>query len=274
LLASGKAANVARARACQQAFRRYNAIRVKYWTQIGLPLLLIVVFALSRWPGVMPDNFSAVYALVFCGGVFLPRRTWEPPRRFADLMARWIPMRLLRAPLLWLMRNPSLSIPLSVMLITDLLLNLHYRSLYLAKPDGYAAPMEFFNAYLLANYACYVALFWLGTRFKPTAHWLKLIGGGLLGALVFYVLSNTASWLQLPGYAKTLSGWLQALTVGLPGWPPTWVFFLKTLASGGLFTGLFVGAMKFASREAEAPEPGVDEEPAETEGGQPEESKA
>ncbi|HAV64106.1 MAG TPA: hypothetical protein DCY13_17285, partial [Verrucomicrobiales bacterium] len=106
------------------------------------------------------------------------------------------------------------------------------------------------------------------------AHWLKLVGGGILGALVFYVVSNTASWLQLPGYAKTFSGWLQALTVGLPGWPPTWVFFLKTLASGGLFTGLFVGAMKLATRETEAREPAAEEESAEEDRPQTEEAKA
>ena len=67
------ARELARTRTCQQAFRRYTGRRVKFWNQIGLPLLLIVVFALSRWPGVMPDNFSTVYALVFCAGVFLPR---------------------------------------------------------------------------------------------------------------------------------------------------------------------------------------------------------
>jgi hypothetical protein len=234
---------LARTRTCQQAFRRYTGAHVKYWTQIGLPLLLMVVFALSRWPGVMPDNFSAVYALVFCAGVYLPRK-----------LAWWLPM--------------------VVMLVTDLALNLHYRALYEANPGPYEAPMEFFNPYLLANYLVYGALVWLGSRFKPTAHWLKLIGGGVLGALVFYLLSNTASWLQLPGYAKTLAGWWQALTVGLPGWAPTWTFLLKTLASGGLFTGLFVGAMKLATREAEVPEPRVDEEPAEPDGAQPEESKA
>jgi hypothetical protein len=134
--------------------------------------------------------------------------------------------------------------------------------------------MEFFDAYLLANYACYVVLFWLGTRFKPSANWLKIAGGGVLGALVFYLISNTASWLQLPGYAKTLSGWIQALTVGLPGFTPTWVFLLKTLASGGLFAGLFAGAMKLATREAEAPEPVADEEAGETDDLQPDESKA
>ncbi len=206
-------------------------------------MLLIVVFALSRWPGVMPDNFSAVYALMFCGGVFLPRK-----------LAWWL--------------------PLTALLITDLGLNIHYRRLYEADPAGYAAPMEFFSPYLLANYACYGVLIWLGTRFKPSARWLTLVGGGVLGALVFYLISNTASWLQLPGYAKTLAGWIQALTVGLPGWPPTWMFFLKTLASGGLFTGLFVGAMKLATREAEEPESQLDEEPVEPEGAPAEEAKA
>lgn len=203
----------------------------------------MAVFAASRWPGVMPENFSAVYALVFCGGVFLPRK-----------LAWWL--------------------PLITLLATDLALNVHYRHLYEADPGKYAAPMEFFNPYLLANYLCYGALIWLGTRFKPTAHWVKLIGGGILGALLFYLISNTASWLQLPGYSKTLAGWVQALTVGLPGFPPTWMFLLKTLASGGLFAGLFAAAMKFATREAEVPEPKSDEEPAEPEGVQPEESKA
>lgn len=215
---------------------------MKFWNHIGLPLVLIVVFALSRWPGLMPDNFSAVYALVFCAGVFLPRK-----------LAWWL--------------------PLAVVVVTDLLLNLHYRRVYAANPGGFDSEIGFFNVYQLANYASYGVLIWLGTRFKPSSNWLKLIGGGVLGALVFYILSNTASWLQLPGYAKTFAGWLQALTVGLPGWPPTWVFFLKTLASGGLFTGLFVGAMKLATREAEAPEP-APEESAEPEGAQPEESKA
>lgn len=38
------------------------------------PMLLIVVFALSRWPGLMPPNFSAAYAILFCAGFYLPGR--------------------------------------------------------------------------------------------------------------------------------------------------------------------------------------------------------
>ena len=100
----------------------------------------------------------------------------------------------------------------------------------------------------------------------------------MLGALLFYLISNTASWLQLPGYAKTFAGWIQALTVGLPGFPPTWTFLLKTLLSGGLFASLFVGALKLteaseSASEKEAPEPSEDE-PASAEDAKPEEAKA
>jgi hypothetical protein len=55
------------------------------------------------------------------------------------------------------------------------------------------------------------------------------------------------------GYAKTLAGWIQALTTGRPGYPPTWEFFRGTLLSGGIFTGLFVGATKLSEALDEAP---------------------
>lgn len=214
------------------------------WTKIALPILLMLVFAFGRWPGVMPDNFSVVYALVFCCGVFLPRK------------------------LIWL--------PLVTILVTDLLLNWHYATLYHANPDEYTAPMEFFNPYLVANYLAYGLMLWLGTRFKPSSKWFKIVGGGILGAIVFYFVSNTASWLMLPGYAKTFSGWIQALTTGLPGpWPPTWMFGLKMLMSGGLFTGLFVGAMRLAEREVEASDPEIEADTEEDEDlPEPEEAKA
>jgi hypothetical protein len=101
-----------------------------------------------------------------------------------------------------------------------------------------------------------------------------VLGGGVLGALLFYLVTNTAAWLQNPEYAKTLAGWIQALTVGTPGWPQTWEFFRNTLLSGGLFSGLFAGAMKFS----EALEPDDEEEtaaePESADEAAPEESKA
>ena len=89
------------------------------------------------------------------------------------------------------------------------------------------------------------------------------------------LVTNTAAWLQNPEYAKTLAGWIQALTTGIPRFPPTWMFFWKTLLSTGLFTGLFVGAMKLSEKteaqEAEAAEEDPQNQP---EGAQTEESQA
>jgi hypothetical protein len=65
--------------------------------------------------------------------------------------------------------------------------------------------------------------------------------GRLLGCSVaFYVLGNTVSWLLWPGYEKGLAGWWQSNTVGLPGYPPSWVFLRHALLSDALFGGVLV----------------------------------
>ena len=109
---------------------------------------------------------------------------------------------------------------------------------------------------------------------------VALLGGGVLGALLFYLITNTASWFFNPfqnaEYTKDLLGWITALTKGTAGWPSTWEFFIRSLMSGGLFTGLFVGAMKLTASTESAREKGVEEEkPEEAEPEQaPEEGKA
>ena len=181
----------------------------------------MAVLGLSRWPGLMPDNFSAVYGLIFCAGVY-----------FAGRSAWWL--------------------PLGTLVATDLALNCYYQwglGLDVFAPKALV--------YLAFNYAAYAALIWLGKRFRPSSSFLALLGGGILGAILFYLITNTASWFfnpfHNPEYTKTLTGWIIALTHGTHGWPETWHFFRNTLMSGGLFTGLFVGAMKL-TESAEAGE--------------------
>jgi hypothetical protein len=168
-------------------------------------------------PGVMPQNFSAAYALMFCAGVyFTGRMTW------------------------WL--------PLAAMLLTDVGLNCYYQHTGIDRDVWSAANL----ANLAFNYAAYAVLLLLGRRFKPQASWLALFGGGVLGAILFYFITNTASWFFNPfgnvEYTRTLLGWFNALTRGVGGYPETWEFFRNTLLSGGLFTGLFAAAMKLAER--------------------------
>lgn len=182
----------------------------------------------------MPWNFSAAYALMFCAGVYFPRR------------------------LVW-------WLPFTTMFVTDLLLNQFYYHVRLVGPET------------IGNYLAYFGMVLLGRKFSARASWVALVSGGLLGAILFYLVSNTFSWLfnpfHNPEYTRTLAGWFIALTKGTAGYMQTWEFFNKTLLSGGLFTGLFVGAMKIA----EAAEPAEEEKAGEEEGGeqpQPEEAKA
>jgi len=205
-----------------------------------LPYLFMLLAALSRWPGLFPPNFSAFYALAFCAGAFFPRNI------------KW-----------WL--------PLGTLVASDLALNLYYY---------FALGINSFKVTQLINYACFVGMIWFGTRFSARTSFTKLLTGGIAGAILFYLVTNTAAWLfnpfGNPEYTKDLAGWVIALTQGTHGYPPTLEFFWRTLLSGGLFTGLFAGALKLSEAAESAKEKEPEEEPAEAPEGEevPEEGKA
>ena len=68
----------------------------------------------------------------------------------------------------------------------------------------------------------------------------SLFASTLIGSTLFYLMTNTSTWISTAAYAKTLPGWWQALTTGEPGFPPTLLFFRNTLLSDLFFTTLFV----------------------------------
>jgi hypothetical protein len=62
--------------------------------------------------------------------------------------------------------------------------------------------------------------------------------------VLFHLVSNTVSFFLDPGYAKTIAGWWQCQTVGLPGFTPTWVFTLKQIIGDLVFTAAFYAAFR------------------------------
>ena len=98
---------------------------------------------------------------------------------------------------------------------------------------------------VLLRYAVYggvfaVACFWMKRRTSGIA--LAMTPAMTLG---FYVIMNTVAWLSSTppfAYAKTLAGWWQSQTVGLPipGAPPSYFFLRNALIGDLLFTVLFV----------------------------------
>jgi len=194
-----------------------------------LPYAFMLLAALSRWPGLFPPNFSAFYGLAFCAGAFFPRHM------------KW-----------WL--------PLGTLLITDICLNFYYLH------KGWDVFDLSVLKYQLFNYVAFGFLIWFGKKIGRKASFALLLGGGIFGAIFFYLITNTASWLfnpfHNPEYTKDFMGWLRALTQGTAGWPQTWEFFRNTLMSGGLFTGLFAGAMKLTEAAESEKEKEAEEAPA------------
>jgi len=167
---------------------------------------LMVLFTAMRWPGLLPWNFSPVYAICFCAGVYL---------------------KGLRA---WL-------VPVALMCVSDLAMNY-----FVYRPMGYSV----FSADMISRYVLYLLLIFMGWRLSKTQSPAVLISGGVMGALAYFVASNTLVWLSDPVYAKTIGGWVQSFTVGKPGFPPAIMFMRNTIASGAIFTAVIVFAVQYA----------------------------
>jgi hypothetical protein len=138
---------------------------------------------------------------------------------------------------IYLPKRLAFAVPLGGLLVSDMFLNAHY-SAALVSPQ------------MISRYAALAAIVAIGFAVRNRPRLATVLPASAGGSLLFYVVTNTASWLGEPAYAKTAAGWFQALTTGLPGYEPTWMFFRSTLVSDLLFTGLFVICMA-ATRERE-----------------------
>ncbi len=130
----------------------------------------------------------------------------------------------------------GLVVPIVALLISDALLNLHYSE-------------PIISSQLLWTLPCYLVAVGLGwmLRERRAGLW-PILGGTLAASVIFYVVTNTGSWLGLASYPQTVAGWVQALTVGLPGYPPTWTFFRNSLAGDLLFAAFFVVVEQAAAK--------------------------
>ena len=140
---------------------------------------------------------------------------------------------------IYLPRRLAFIVPLGALFISDLFLNRHFH-----------APLV--SAEMISRYLALAASVAIGFALRNRARLATVLPASVLGSFIFYVLTNTSSWFTSPSYARTFSGWLQALTTGLHGYPPTWTFFQATLVSDLLFTALFVLCMAATAAPAQA----------------------
>ncbi|MDB6128638.1 MAG: hypothetical protein JWM35_2534 [Verrucomicrobia bacterium] len=159
------------------------------------------------------SNFAPLMALSFCGGLYFRDRR------------------------LWL-------VPFIALVVSDVYVDRYYASQY-----GYLWTLTGSAVRAL----CFIVALALGYLVSKQKTWLNVFSGVLGGAVFFYLVTNTQSWITDLSYAKTAAGWWQAMTVGHPEFPPTLLFFRNSLASDFIFTAAFVLAMEYRALKAEQP---------------------
>jgi hypothetical protein len=182
-------------------------------------LLLIICAVLYRIAtgltiisgGTWLSNFAPIAAIALCGAAYFPR-------------------------------GYRFSVPMIALLVSDIVLNLHYH-------------FPLLSAFVVSHYLAFALIGCIGLSLRGHAGWKTLLPASLAASLVFYGVTNTVSWIFDPGYAKTLAGLIQAQTVGLPvygGSTPTWMFLRNTALSDLFFTALFIGCIYFGRNRSRA----------------------
>jgi hypothetical protein len=148
-------------------------------------------------------------AIALCGAAFLPRRL-------------------------------AFGLPLVALFVSDLMLNFHYSKTH--------ADVSLVSYQMLARYGALALIAGLGWALRKSSKVPVMLGASVASSVIFYIVSNTGSWMTDPQYATTFAGWFQALTTGRPGFPSTLWFYRHTLISDLLFTALFLVCIRLADR--------------------------
>ena len=127
-------------------------------------------------------------------------------------------------------RRLGVAVPLGALWASDLALTAIY-----GQGMGFGLTVARYGG-LLA-----LALLGAGLRGNRWGHG-AMVAGSMAGSAAFYVVTNTAAWLGAVDYPQTSAGWVQALTTGVPGFPPSWVFFRNSLVSDLLVSMLLAAA--------------------------------
>jgi hypothetical protein len=134
-------------------------------------------------------------------------------------------------------KKTALLLGAGPIVVADLLLNAHYH-----------APL--IDTGMFSRYFSFGLVLLLGFWVRKQRYYkmLFLFAAALASSLLFYLITNTGAWMATADYPRTFPGWWQALTIGLPGFPPTLFFFRNTIFSDLFFTALFVVVQTSTSR--------------------------
>jgi hypothetical protein len=121
------------------------------------------------------------------------------------------------------------GVPMIALLVSDIVLNTFY---------GFSM----FSPFVVSHYVGFALVGTLGFLLRHRVSAKVMLPASIAASGLFYIVTNTVSWLFDPGYSKNVAGLFQSLTVGLPAYSatPSWMFFRNSVVSDLLFTGLFI----------------------------------
>ncbi|MDP2586369.1 MAG: hypothetical protein Q8P32_01160 [Candidatus Komeilibacteria bacterium] len=156
-----------------------------------LILLIIFLAALGLIYRLMPHpaNFSPIGAITLFAGVYLTRK--------------WF-----------------LTVPLGIMLATDLFLGFYEWQT------------------MLAVYACLTLTFFLGKKLSTNKNFINIASAGLAMSVVFFVVTNFTVWAFSSWYPHTWSGLLLNYNLAIP-------FFRNSLLGDVFFMAALFGGYEF-----------------------------
>ncbi|MEI8293425.1 MAG: DUF6580 family putative transport protein [bacterium] len=127
-------------------------------------------------------------------------------------------------------------VPVSILFVSDVAL---------AALIGYPV----FSSGQFVSWGCMLMVVAAGRLVSKGSFSILLFFSGLIGSgILFYILTNTAAWIENPAYPRGLDGLWMSLTTGLPGFAPSWVFFRNAISSDLIFGLLLLGGWALARR--------------------------
>ncbi len=165
----------------------------------------IILMALSRLLP-HPYNFTPLVGIAVLGSTYFPKSVWK------------------------------YIVPILAFYLSDLLVsNILYSSMY---PDQ---GIVWFTSHMIWTYGATLMIVLISNLIMKNKSFKNLVGASLLGAVIFFAISNFGSWLADPVYPKTTGGLLTALAAGIP-------FFPATLASAIIYASLGYGIIEYGSQ--------------------------
>lgn len=120
---------------------------------------------------------------------------------------------------LYLPKRWALVIPLIALFVSDLVIGFYDLRI------------------MLTVYGSFAITGYIGMRVREKKNVRRIIGGTLLGSVIFYLATNAAVWGFGTLYPHTLFGLIESYVMALP-------FFRNSIVGDLFFTGILVGSME------------------------------